>query len=64
MEQFFAWFDLHGALGVGPEGSMDVKEFGWYLADVALGFESDMSRVSLLPVIDSIERTCSLHVAL
>jgi len=36
-QQFFGWFDVHGQ-GGGPDGQLDQKEFGWYLADIAEGF--------------------------
>ena len=32
--KFFGWFDVHGSCGTGPDGALDLKEFGWYVADV------------------------------
>ena len=31
-KQFFEWFDVHGTGGK-PDSQLDLKEFGWYLAD-------------------------------
>ena len=36
-KQFFGWFDVHGAGGA-PDNQLDLKEFGWYIADIAEGF--------------------------
>lgn len=36
-KQFFGWFDVHGASGA-PDNQLDLKEFGWYIADIAEGF--------------------------
>jgi len=36
--QFFEWFDVHGAGGE-PDSQLDLKEFGWYLADICEGFD-------------------------
>jgi len=37
-KQFFEWFDVHGAGGE-PDSQLDLKEFGWYLADICEGFD-------------------------
>ena len=37
-KQFFGWFDVHGANGGKPDSKLDLKEFGWYLADIAESF--------------------------
>jgi len=37
-KQFFGWFDIHGANGGKPDSKLDLKEFGWYLADIAESF--------------------------
>ncbi|EOD07006.1 hypothetical protein EMIHUDRAFT_218762 [Emiliania huxleyi CCMP1516] len=34
VEQFFEWYDTHGK----ADSTVDLTEFGWYLADVALSF--------------------------
>jgi len=51
--QFFAWFDRHGSSAYGgPDGKLDLKEFGWYLADIACGFgEANAQRRAALPQI-------------
>lgn len=38
-KQFFSWYDVHGrSTEKGPGGSIDLREFGLYLAEVALAF--------------------------
>jgi len=51
--QFFTWFDVHGSSAyAGPDGKLDLKEFGWYLADIACGYGDDLAkRRAVLPVI-------------
>ena len=40
--EFFSWYDVHGrSEEKGPDGQIDLHEFGWYLADVAFSFGSD-----------------------
>eukprot|EP00325_Prymnesiales_sp_UTEX-LB-985_P031799 CAMPEP_0174731172 /NCGR_PEP_ID=MMETSP1094-20130205/57026_1 /TAXON_ID=156173 /ORGANISM="Chrysochromulina brevifilum, Strain UTEX LB 985" /LENGTH=326 /DNA_ID=CAMNT_0015933521 /DNA_START=64 /DNA_END=1044 /DNA_ORIENTATION=- len=36
-EEFFSWYDVHQADGQhhGPDGQLDLREFGWYIADCA-----------------------------
>jgi Ca2+-binding EF-hand superfamily protein len=44
--QFFGWFDVHGANGKEPDARLDLKEFAWYIADVAEGFEDPQKSIS------------------
>lgn len=36
-DSFFEWYDVHhtGSTENGPDGSLDLREFGWYIADCA-----------------------------
>ncbi len=53
-KEFMGWFDVHGASGKGdPDGSVDLKEFGWYLADVALSFGEGAEAITALPTVVS-----------
>lgn len=48
--EFMNWFDIHGSRGSRPDGKLDLKEFGWYLADVAKSFGgSDAETRKVLP---------------
>lgn len=50
--EFLSWFDVHGSRGSGPDGKLDLKEFGWYLADVARTFgASDEEARNALPAV-------------
>ena len=53
--QFFAWFDVHGAGGQ-PDSQLDLKEFGWYVADIAEGFPQPNQAVAA--IIKDLEDTC------
>jgi len=52
-KQFFEWFDVHGA-GGGPDSQLDLKEFGWYLADICEGFD-DTPQKAMPGVIQTFE---------
>jgi len=51
--QFFGWYDVHGRDSQGgPDGQVDLNEFAWYLADVALSFGSgDAAKAAMATVI-------------
>lgn len=55
--QFFAWFDVHGASGE-PDCQLDLKEFSWYLADIAEGF-GDKAKSILPTIIKDMGEKCS-----
>ena len=59
--EFFEWYDKHGAGSVqGPDGQVDMKEFGWYMADVALTFgEGDEAKAALPAVIKAFKKLAS-----
>ena len=44
-KQFFEWFDVHGAGGQ-PDSQLDLKEFGWYLADICESFDEPSKAMS------------------
>ena len=43
---FFEWYDVHhDGAEHGPDGSLDLREFGWYIADCAGCVEASMPAV-------------------
>ena len=51
-KQFFGWYDVHGrSTEKGPGGSIDLREFGLYLAEVALAFGGETMAESALALI-------------
>ena len=55
-KQFFEWFDVHGAGGT-PDSQLDLKEFSWYLADIAEGF-GDKAKSILPSIITEMGEKC------
>ena len=53
-KQFFDWFDVHGAGGQ-PDSQLDLKEFGWYLADICEGLNRDDPSKAMSGVIQKFE---------
>ena len=58
-KSFFQWFDVHGAAGLGGEGAgpdskLDLKEFGWYLADTCEGFDNPLK--AMPTVVEKFEK--------
>jgi len=47
-KQFFEWFDVHGSSGGSPDAQLDLKEFGWYLADVSEGFPNPQAHMKVV----------------
>ena len=56
-KQFFGWFDVHGASGA-PDNQLDLKEFGWYVADIAEGFGLNPTE-KVGSIIDELSAACS-----
>jgi len=51
-KQFFGWYDVHGrSTEKGPGGSIDLREFGLYLAEVALAFGGETMAERALALI-------------
>jgi len=46
--QFFGWFDVHGEGSGEPDSQLDLKEFGWYVADIAEGFPNPKEAVAAI----------------
>ena len=72
-EQFFKWFDVHTdnlewtasgtakvSLIASPDSQLDLKEFGWYVADVAEGL---LGKDSVASVIAELEKACEVVAA-
>ena len=59
--EFFNWYDKHGASSMqGVDGQVSLKEFGWYMADVALTFgEGDEAKSALPTVIKAFKKLAS-----
>ena len=58
---FFSWYEKHGASRMqGVDGQVSLKEFGWYMADVALTFgEGDEAKAALATVINAFKKLAS-----
>jgi len=54
--QFFDWFDVHGKGGK-PDSQLDLKEFGWYVADIAEGFPDPKGSVGF--IVKDLSEKCS-----
>ena len=59
--EFFNWYDKHGASSMqGVDGQVSLKEFGWYMADVALTFgEGDEAKAALPTIIKAFKKLAS-----
>ena len=59
--EFFNWYDKHGASSMqGVDGQVSLKEFGWYMADVALTFgEGDEAKTALPTIIKAFKKLAS-----
>merc|ERR1719335_14492 len=55
-KQFFGWFDVHGGGGQ-PDSQLDLKEFGWYVADIAEGFPDPKGSVGF--IVKDLGKGCS-----
>jgi len=54
-KQFFGWFDVRG-IGGHPDSQLDLKEFGWYVADLAEEFPQPKQEVPA--IIKALEGMC------
>jgi Ca2+-binding EF-hand superfamily protein len=59
--EFFNWYNKHGASSMqGVDGQVSLKEFGWYMADVALTFgEADDAKSALPTIIKAFKKLAS-----
>jgi hypothetical protein len=55
VEQFFEWYDTHGK----ADSTVDLTEFGWYLADVALSFPD--AKAAMPAVIQEFDEQAELR---
>ena len=56
-EEFFGWFDVHGGDGK-PDHQLDLKEFGWYVADIAESFSDESPDLLVPSIVKDLEKKC------